>query len=720
MKHYDDRIDQEFYRHLPRAEPLLIERELLTLPILMICFIILVAAMFLISVTDFAYYKAQAAENRIATITLSPPRGDILDRNGNKLAVNHRVFDCYFITSDDPESDVESISALGRFLELSTDEIERITENRRNFALTRSMESELYAAARGDFGARSILIKRDLNQVEVTEIMERAVEFPRAYVEQAYRRSYPAGESAAQIIGYMGEISENELDVWQPLGYRMGDIVGKAGLERQYDNMLRGYSGVKLVSVDARGRILGEADSVPAVVPDGGVIVVKGDEVAILKVNDAQEFSGGYVVTFRDGVLEGTDISKQGTGSINPDSAMVFPRNPASGQYGEWNIFKRPGEVALVNGNVVMRPSIIPPDGGAALRTTIDSDMQRELDQILSDTVGGILAMDPRSGAILACVSEPGFDPNLFARGGVDREGWRSILEDEHHPLLNRPVQNAYVPGSTFKIITALAALHEGIVTRNTTWLCEGKIEVGNRTFRCWNRGGHGRVDFIDAIAESCDVAFWEMAQDLGYEKIAEMAHACGLGDHTGIDIPGERGGLIPSDEWKRGRFGDQERWFTGDTMNMGIGQGFVQLTIVQEAVMTSVVANGGYLVTPHFNRLLNPAQEVLRHIDVSNDDISMIGLGMRECVRWGTGKSNNMDWLHIAGKTGTADDPPREDPHSWFVSYAPYEDPVMVLIVFAENGGHGDEKAAPMAARIWQCESVKNYLEEMGVEVPE
>ncbi len=664
-----DREEDAFYRHLPRAENLTFKRELVSIVPLVLFFLLLAGGLGYLGILNFSVYQAQAARNRVARIHLDPPRGEIVDRHGNPLAVNHAGYDCYFITSDELEQDLLDLQTLCDYLGMSTEQLENVLESRREAGSQRSLASELWAAGRGSLGARSILVKRDLNQVEVTGILERRTTYPSTYLERAYRRSYPAGASTAQLIGYVGPISESELDQWETLGYRISNIVGKAGLERQYDNILRGRSGERLVAVDARGHIIGDAEMVPAVVPDNGAVVIADGEVHIYDSEEPPQ--------------------------VNED----------------WQVFTNPGEIVQVNGQVIMRPSIIPPTGGTTLRLTIDLDIQRDIDDILGDHVGGVVALNPRDGSILAMVSQPGYDPNIFAPGGTDPEGWQAILDDPNFPLLNRPVQNAYVPGSVFKIVTALIAAEEGFT--NHTWTCEGSLEVGNRTFRCWNLGGHGTVDFTEAMAESCDVAFWEMAQELGHVRIQEMAERLGLGSQLGVDLPDERSGLIPDEEWKLGRF--DERWFTGDTMNMAIGQGFVQLTILQVAEMTAIAANGGFLVPPHINRLLTPSSGNIERLDIDQQDLNAVQRGLRRCVTTGTGRGCNLDWIQIAGKTGTADDPPREDPHSWFTSFAPYSDPALVIVVFCENGGHGDEKAVPLARRIWECESVRAYLEEMS-----
>jgi len=711
-------LDNEFhgvYANLPRAEKLTLEREILSVPLLAIGLIALVGTLFITGVVKFPYYQARAASSRISRIVLPAPRGQILDRHGNVLAVNHSAYDCYFITSSDAEIDIVKLSSLGHFLNLSDVQLEEILEKRRSAGAERSMESELWAAGQGDFGARSILVKRDLNQVDVTSLLERKFEFPGVFLEQSYRRSYPAGDATAQVLGYVGQINVNELSDWATLGYSGGDSVGKNGIERQYDYVLRGESGERLVAVDAHGRIIGDAEMVPAVVPENGAVIVRDDDVMVVHDGEIDEFEPGVYIKLGGGILSASKIPFGG--QVDDDDTMTLFRNTGNdGTYntdaGIFHVFRQSGEAAMVNDQVKMRPSMVLPSGGPNLTLTLDLAMQVEISNILGDIVGGVVVMDPRTGAVLAMVSEPGYDPNLFSPSGADQTGWQAIMDDPDFPMLNRPVQNAYVPGSTFKIATALAAAENGL--SGSSWDCRGSIEVGNRTFRCWNRGGHGTVNFTEAIAQSCDVAFWEMAQQLGHDKIADMAYRIGLGNILGVDLPEEKAGLIPNEEWKLGRF--DERWFTGDTMNMAIGQGFVQLTVLQAATMTSITANGGFAVTPHLNRLLTPSQGALDRVDIQAENIVLVERGLRSCVTEGTAKGCNLSWIDLAGKTGTADDPPREDPHSWFLSYGPFENPCLVIVVLCENGGHGDEKAVPLARRIWESPSVKAYLVEQGV----
>ncbi|HDS30419.1 MAG TPA: hypothetical protein ENN67_05175 [Firmicutes bacterium] len=711
-KGYAKDYEEDFYRSLPHAEKHTFHREWISMVLLVLVLAGLFYGLVRLSIFKYSFYQAQAAGNRIAKITLPAPRGEIHDRKGRPLAINHAVYDCFFISSTNIDQDVSDLTALASMLGMGAEQTDTVVSRRIEAGSARSLESELWATEWGELGAKSILVKRDLNQVEVAAILERKLEFPRAYIERSFGRSYPAGESAAHIVGYLQEISRAELDEWQRLGYRMGDMVGKSGLERHYDNILRGRPGEQLVAVDARGQILGGAQFVPAVVPNNGAVVVRGDEVAILNEGDVTEFSGGIRISLLNGTATATrSVYSPGENSERIEQEILFRDTGNGGEFRNFIVFRRPGEAAQIDGIPVMRNPVISPVSGSLLRTTIDLDMQRDINVILGNHVGSVVAMDPRNGSILALVSEPGFDPNLFSASGADRSGWNAILSDPHFPLLNRAVQNAYVPGSTFKLVTFLAGYEKGSITPGRSWLCQGRIEIGDRYFNCWKRSGHGRVDPVRAVADSCDVAFWLIGAEIGQKAITDMALRTGFGAPTGIDLPFEKGGLIPDEEWKLNRW--KERWYTGDTLNMSIGQGFLQVNLIQQAVLTSLVANGGYLVPPHINQLLTPDPSMLEKLNVPDSAINFLQRGMRECITSGTARVCNLNWIELAGKTGTADDPPRKEPHSWFISYGPYSSPKLALVVFLENGAHGDIVASALSAQIWNCESVRAYLAE-------
>ncbi|MEK7341370.1 MAG: penicillin-binding protein 2, partial [Candidatus Binatota bacterium] len=317
------------------------------------------------------------------------------------------------------------------------------------------------------------------------------------------RRSYLMNSMGAHLLGYLGEIGPKQLKAQKAKGYGMGDEIGQFGLERKWEEFLRGRSGGQQVEVDALGRrvrVLHEVEDVP----------------------------------------------------------------------------------------------------GHSVYLTLDRDLQETAYEALKGKDGAIVALDVNSGAILALVSTPAFDPNVFARG-ITGEEWRALGQDRAYPLNNRAVQGIYPPGSTFKIVLAIAALEENVIAPETPLLCHGSMAFGNRVFRDWKKEGHGAVDLNKGIVQSCDVYFYQLGQRIGIDRIAKYARMLGLGEKTGIALDDEKSGLIPDTEWKRKRFG--QPWFPGETPSAAIGQGYITVTPLQMANLMAAVANGGTLYRPWFVR---------------------------------------------------------------------------------------------------------------------
>ncbi|HRU33418.1 MAG TPA: penicillin-binding protein 2, partial [bacterium] len=439
----------------------------------------------------------------------------------------------------------------------------------------------------------------------VGKIKELEDKLPGVLVVTDVIRDYPYKNIASHILGYIGEVSSEEMKIFQEDGVRMGDTIGKAGIERGYQVALMGVRGGEQVEVDAMGR----------------------------------------------------PIKVLGT---------------------------------------------VPPIPGSTLVTTIDLDLQRIATESLKrrGLPGAIVAIDPQNGDILAMVSSPDYDPNSFAKG-ISAKEWERLLSPER-PLLNRAISAVYPPGSTFKVAVALAALAEDIVNEDSVFYCPGSMVIGNRRFKCWT--SHGRIDFLDAIADSCDVSFYTMGIKVGAEKIARYARLLGLGDLTGVDIPGETRGLIPEPSWKK------EPWYIGDTANMSIGQGYVQVTPIQMAVLASTVANGGKVYKPRVvSEIVNqdgtktsqPAV-LVRDLSKFKKEIAIIKKGMKMVVDTGTGTSARVNGISVAGKTGTAENfPTKSNPqgkdHAWFIAYAPTDNPKIALSIVVEQGGHGGSTSAPI-----------------------
>jgi penicillin-binding protein 2 len=396
--------------------------------------------------------------------------------------------------------------------------------------------------------------------------------------------------------------------------YRLGDLIGKKGVEQTYDSALRGGNGERAVVVDSRGMLVRE-----------------------------------------------------------------YGRREA--------------------------------DPGEPLRLTIDLDLQQAAERAMRGQVGAVVALDPRNGAIRAMVSNPSYDPNVFARG-IRPAQWRELLEDEHDPLQNRAIQNAHPPGSVFKIFMAAAGLQEGVITPASRVHCSGGTTIYGRRFKCWRAGGHGSVDLRRALAQSCNVYFYLLGKELGIERIARYSKAFGLGERTGIELSGEVTGLVPSPEWSQRRRGHQ--WFPGETISVAIGQGLLNVTPIQVAASTAAIANGGRLVVPHLvegrgdddGRGRVPVDP--RHLEVVREGMHGV-MSPGGTAYWRA----HIEGIESAGKTGTAqvagglesdneDRPWRLRNHGWFTSFAPLDSPELVVVVLAEHGGGGSVAAAPVAKEVY------------------
>ena len=348
---------------------------------------------------------------------------------------------------------------------------------------------------------------------------------------------------------------------------------------------------------------------------------------------------------------------------------------------------------------------------GGTLELTLDLELQQEAERFFTDRVGSAVALDPSTGEILALVSAPSFNPNEFARR-LDSREWRALVQAPHQPLQNRGMQNTYPPGSVFKIVTAIAGLESGAVDRGDSVVCTGATRVFNHRFRCWKRGGHGRVDLRRAIAQSCDVFFYHLGARLSIEPIAAWSRRLGLGSVTGIDLVGEKSGLVPDRQWSLRQRGTL--WFPGETVSVSIGQGPLLVTPLQVAVLMAAVANGGRIVRPHLARGMAPPDT--GDAGVSPETLAFIRDALQAVVNEaGTGGRARMSTLRVAGKTGTAQvirqethidssqlDYEHRD-HAWFASFAPVDDARLVVVVFVEHGGHGSDAAAPLAKLLYE-----------------
>ncbi len=359
------------------------------------------------------------------------------------------------------------------------------------------------------------------------------------------------------------------------------------------------------------------------------------------------------------------------------------------------------GEVLQILGEQLAQP-------GQTLQLTLDIGLQREAEQALAGRKGAIVALDPRDGSILAMASYPTFDPNLFS-SSISQEQW-SLLQQQEFPFLNRSLR-AYPPASTFKIITTAAALESGSFSPATVLSTAPYIQVAGRRFWDWNRAGFGALGFTQAMAWSSDTFFYQVAMQTTAGPIQEWSRRFGLGQPSGLGLTGEATGLVPDQDWKQTHWG--EPWYVGDTVNMSIGQGFLTATPLQMALVTAAVANGGWVPRPRLSQQLSPRLPAAadpgyerRSVGLSPSTLQILQRGLREVMLYGTGQALSLPpgYPLLAGKSGTAEDPPRRS-HAWFVSYAPHDSPEIVVVAFLENsGGGGSKMAGPLCRRVLQA----------------
>ncbi|APG27407.1 penicillin-binding protein 2 [Syntrophotalea acetylenivorans] len=363
------------------------------------------------------------------------------------------------------------------------------------------------------------------------------------------------------------------------------------------------------------------------------------------------------------------------------------------------------------------------PVPGNRVTLTINRDLQLATEEAFGDQAGAAVALDINTGEVLAMVSTPCYDPSLFARGITGKE-WVELLHNPLDPLQNRALKGQYPPGSIFKIVTALAALESGKATARTKVDCQGALTVGNRSFRCWKKGGHGVTDLKKALKESCDVWFYEVSQQVGIDRIADMARRLGLGEPTGLGLAGERQGLIPDQQWKQQKFND--RWYRGETLIASIGQGYILTTPLQLATMMATVANGGTVLRPylvkHIEDMAGETQQqtqpqIVRKAHLNKSQLDALRRGLEAVVNepHGTAWMSRIKELPYAGKTGTsqvvhqrkrrekdAEIPYRLRDHALFSAYAPAANPQIAVAVVVEHGSHGSSAAAPIAKAMF------------------
>ena len=373
----------------------------------------------------------------------------------------------------------------------------------------------------------------------------------------------------------------------------------------------------------------------------------------------------------------------------------------------------------------------LPPESGNNLILTLDVKIQEELEKLMTKTAeqnmnGSVVVMKVQTGEIIAITSKPSFDPNKFA-AGISPKNWRDLVTDEWHPLQNRSIHGQYPPGSTYKIVTAIAGLGEGVIKPDTSIFCPGHFKLGRGRYRCWKKSGHGFMNLHDALVQSCDVYFYTIGHRLGIDTIAKYAKRFGLGRSTRLGLSREKKGLVPTTQWKL--LNKKEPWLLGETISASIGQGFNLVTPIQQVIMMAAVANRGILLKPYLVKRIEGPEgqlrqeffpEIIGQIGVDPDHLEQVRMALRDVVNGarGTGKKSRLKNIIVSGKTGTAqvvrmksDEelekgeaiPVKYRDHAWFVAFAPYEKPVLAVAIIVEHGGHGGATAGPIAGKIFK-----------------
>ncbi|MBI4878012.1 MAG: penicillin-binding protein 2 [Acidobacteria bacterium] len=556
-------------------------------------FVFLISGFWELQIRNPEFYNERAERNRIKSQPILAPRGKILDRDGRVIVDSHSSFS---LALSRDNLNPAHLGYIAEGLGLDPAEVEA--------RLRRFRSRPSYEA---------IIIKEELTPGELAfvEAHRDSETFPELELLQDQRRLYPRDGLAAHVIGYVGEVSEAELDAAEFARYNQGDVIGKSGIERQYNEILMGVDGQRRVMVDNRGKVrtvMGIKEAVP----------------------------------------------------------------------------------------------------GKNLQLTIDLDLQAVAELAMENRRGAVVALDPRNGDVLAMVSHPAFDPNKFA-GRIRNRDWMEIISDPEKPLLNRALQAQLAPGSTFKPIVALAGLESGAIDDQFQVHCGGGAAFYGRYFKCHIKGGHGNVELHKGLTQSCDVFFYNAGNRMGIDKIAQYAELVGLGRRTGIDLPHEAEGLVPSSKWKARTL--RQKWYAGETISVSIGQGALTVTPLQMAYAMGGLATGGVWHRPHLVRDRKD-DERARRVELNLENLNKVIDGMYGVVNeGGTGGRARLPGLEVCGKTGTAQLASNEvlkgtalgrtmKDNAWFVGFAPRQAPEIVVVALFEGGEHGPA-AAPIVRDV-------------------
>jgi penicillin-binding protein 2 len=552
--------------------------------------VLLLVGFWKLEVVQSDHFADLAEKNQIRSIPIIAPRGAMLDREGRVLVDSYPSFSILLLR-DNLKQDEKNLGLIEEGLGIDQADLEGQLE-----------------AARSEPKFEPIIIKPAASEADIAFVESHRADLPMLDLMMVQRRRYPHGEMLANTVGYVGEVSQQDIDKY-PDRFRPGDIVGKAGLEKEYDQQIEGTDGMRRVVVNSVGKVMRTMDDIDAV-------------------------------------------------------------------------------------------------PGKPIQLTIDEDLQAIADSDFANKEGALVAMDARTGEVLAMVSRPTFDPNDFAVRIPPKE-WAVLNSDPETPLLNRAIQAQLAPGSVFKVVMATAMLESKAIPATYTAYCPGQATFYGRVFHCDH--AHGEVDLHKGIVASCDVYFYNVGKLLGIDRIAYYATGLGLGQRTGIDLPGEEPGLIPSEEWSERV--NHHKWYPGSTISVSIGQGAVEVTPIQLARMIAAVASGGTLIPPH---LLKDATALkYGSFPISDDTVAQVTDGMWGVVNEPDGTTSGLVKLQnidFAGKTGTAQTESFElqnklghhvKENGWFVGLAPRRNPEIVVAAIVQSGGWGSTSAAPIVRDV-------------------
>ena len=573
-------------------------------------FFVIILRLWYLQIVHGAFFRDRSENNRIRTMYVPPPRGEVTDRNGLVLVKSRPSFNVELVTEDSakPEQAVREVARL------SNEDPEQLVAQFKRQSSRRRFEPRV--------------IIRDASWEQVARVAARRHLIPGVVVNVTPARNYVYGHLASHLLGYIREINEQQLQSPEYAGYRFGDLVGQFGLESRLERYLQGQRGVQLVIVNAMGTRIGES-------------------------------------------------------SFEPERQ------------------------------------------GHTVRLTIDLEVQRAAEAALAEHGGALVAMDVRTGEVLAMASGPDFDPNMFI-GDITPAEWQDLVAGPRKRLANRVLQGSYAPGSTFKIFMAAAALAEKVTTEHERIYCPGYLSFGGRRFRCHKPSGHGLVNLHEAMVQSCDVFFYTVGQRLTIDRIHHYANLFGFGRVTGFDLGHENRGLVPSTAWKRRYFKNpaEQKWYPGETLSVAIGQGALLVTPLQLARAVAALVNGGRVLTPYAIKEVvaedgtvveaTPGPKEESRVELSPRIVKFVEDSLVGVVNepTGTGRRSRLPAdlpFTVAGKTGTAQVASLHLQHkfkdnAWFVGYAPADKPEIVVVALVEGGGHGGAAAAPAVGGVLEA----------------